>query len=87
MTNTSTSWISKEAERCGGEACVRDLRIPVWAVVNFRRLGASDAEILRAYPSLQPADLDAAFEYAATHSAEINAAIQHNEEGDEGFSE
>ncbi len=57
---TATSWVSKEPGRCGGEACVRETRIPVWGLVNLRRLGATDDELLRAYPSLAPADLEAA---------------------------
>lgn len=81
MPPTTMSWISKASDRCGGEACVRDLRIPVWAVVNYRRLGASDVDILRAYPSLRPADLKAAWEYAAAHGEEIDQAIRRNEEG------
>jgi uncharacterized protein (DUF433 family) len=77
--------ISKQADRCGGDACIRDLRIPVWAVVNYRRLGAADAEILKAYPSLRPSDLAAAFEYAAAHCDEIDSAIRRNEEDEEGI--
>ena len=38
MTPT-TGLISKRPDRCGGDACIRDLRIPVWAVVNYQRLG------------------------------------------------
>jgi uncharacterized protein (DUF433 family) len=79
----TTASVSKSKDRCGGDACVRDLRIPVWALVNYRRLGAPDAEILRAYPSLLPADLDAAWEYAAAHPDEIDKAIRLNEEGEE----
>jgi uncharacterized protein (DUF433 family) len=79
------SWVSKRNDRCGGEACLRDLRIPVWAVINYRRLGASDEDILRAYPSLRPADLEVAWEYAAAHGDEIEQAISRNEEGEEGF--
>jgi uncharacterized protein (DUF433 family) len=85
MASASTSWVSKKRNRCGGDACIRDLRIPVWAVVNYRRLGASDEEVLRAYPSLQPADLEAAWAYAAAHEEEIDEAIRQNEEGDEDF--
>jgi uncharacterized protein (DUF433 family) len=85
VPSSTDSWVSKKNDRCGGQACVRDLRIPVWAVVNYRRLGASDAEILRAYPSLGPADLEAVWEYAAGHPDEIDLAIRRNEEGDEGF--
>lgn len=79
------SKVSKKEDRCGGEACIRDLRIPVWAVVNYRRLGATDEEILRAYPSLQMPDLEAAWEYAAAHEEEIDEAIRRNEEADKGF--
>jgi uncharacterized protein (DUF433 family) len=83
----STSWISKKPDRCGGDACIRDIRIPVWSVVNYRRLGATDEVILEAYPSLTPADLEAAFAYAAAHPEEIDTAIRENEEGEEGLVE
>ena len=55
MTITA-SWISKKPDRCGGDACIRETRIPVWVLVGYRRLGATDADVLRAYPSLTPAD-------------------------------
>jgi uncharacterized protein (DUF433 family) len=84
---TITSWISKKPDRCGGDACVRDTRIPVWVLANYRRLNASDDAILQAYPSLTSLDLEAAWDYAAKHSQEINDAIHENEEGDEGFVE
>jgi len=81
------SWISKEPDRCGGAACIRDSRIPVWVVVNYRRLGGTDAELLRDYPSLTAADLEAAWDYSRANREEIDRAIQENEEGDEGPSE
>jgi uncharacterized protein (DUF433 family) len=84
---TPTSWISKRPNFCGGDACIRDIRIPVWSVVNYRRLGATDEVILEAYPSLTPADLEAAFAYAAAHPEEIDTAIRENEEGEEGLVE
>jgi uncharacterized protein (DUF433 family) len=83
----TASWISKKPDRCGGDACLRDTRITVWGVVNYRRLGSSDADILRAYPGLTPADVKAAWEYAAAHTAEIDEAVLANEEGEEGFVE
>ena len=79
----STSWISKRPDRFGGDACVRDIRLPVWVLVNYRRLGSSDAEILQAYPSLTPADLEAAWEYAVANAAEIDQTIRENEEDEE----
>jgi uncharacterized protein (DUF433 family) len=56
-------------------------------LVIFRRQGATVEEILRAYPSLTVADLEAAWEYAAAHPEEIDPAIRENEEGEQGFVE
>jgi uncharacterized protein (DUF433 family) len=86
MTVT-TSWISKKPDRCGGVACLRDTRITVWGLVAYRRLGMSAGEIIHAVQGLTPADLEAAWEYAAAHPQEIDEAIRMNEEGDEGFVE
>jgi uncharacterized protein (DUF433 family) len=87
QAETRASWISKKAGRCGGDACIRDSRIPVWVLVNYRRLGGSDADLLRDYPSLTPADLEAAWKYAAENVEEISHAIRENEEGEEGMGE
>jgi uncharacterized protein (DUF433 family) len=84
---TTASWISKKPDRCGGDACVRETRIPVWVLVGYRRLGMSDAKILEAYPTLTPADLHAAWDYASANAEEIDRAIRENEEGEEGFVE
>ncbi len=84
---TTTDQISKIPDVCGGDACLRDHRIPVWVLVGYRRLGLSDTALLRAYPTLTVADLEAAWEYAATHAAEIDQAIRDNEQGEEGLVE
>ena len=65
---------------CGGVACVIRTRIPVWAVERFHQLGASDAEILRAYPTLRAEDLVNARAYAHAHREEIEIQIRENEE-------
>jgi uncharacterized protein (DUF433 family) len=85
--SATTRWISKKADRCGGDACVRETRIPVRVLVKYHRLGASDAEILRAYPRLTEADLQAAWSYAAANTEEIDQLIRENEQGEEGFVE
>ncbi len=84
VLTTPASWISKRPNLQGGNACIRDSRIPVWCIVNYRRLGATDEVIFEAYPSLTPADLEAAFAYAAANAEEIETAIRENEEGEEG---
>jgi uncharacterized protein (DUF433 family) len=49
----------------GGRACVRALRIPVSLLVSQVAHGASQEEILKDYPDLEPDDLRQAMEYAA----------------------
>jgi uncharacterized protein (DUF433 family) len=75
----ATSWVSKLPGRCGGEACVRDTRITVWGLAAYRRLGLSDERIREAVTGLTPADLEAAWDYAAKHPEEIDRAIRENE--------
>ena len=72
----TTDRITKTPGVCGGDACIRGHRIPVWVLVGYRRLKKSDADLLRDYPSLTPADLEAAWEYTAAHLDEIDRAIQ-----------
>jgi uncharacterized protein (DUF433 family) len=79
--------ITKTPGVCGGDACIRGHRIPVWVLVNYRRLGGGDAVLLRDYPSLTAADLEAAWEYAGAHAEEIERAIRENEEGEDGLVE
>jgi uncharacterized protein (DUF433 family) len=76
---TTASWISKKPDRCGGDACIRDTRITVWGLVEWRRLGRSDADILRGLPNLTADDLATAWEYAAAHPDEIERALWENE--------
>ena len=82
---TVTDRITKIPDICGGDACIRGHRIPVWVLVGYRKLGLSDPEVLRNYPTLTLDDLQAAWEYAAAHPEEIEQAIRENEEGEEGF--
>jgi uncharacterized protein (DUF433 family) len=76
----STSWVSKQPDRCGGDACVRDTRITVWGLAEWRRLGLPDARILEIVQGLTPADLEAAWEYTDAHPQEIDEAIRLNAE-------
>jgi len=49
----------------GGKACIRGLRVTVGTVVGLLGAGRSREEILKAYPYLQPEDIDQALAYAA----------------------
>jgi len=54
-----------DPEVCHGKACVRGTRIQVSVVLDNLAAGLAPAEILKSYPSLQEADVQAALGYAA----------------------
>ena len=64
---------------CGGEARIVRTRIPVWLLVQARRLGMSEADLLRGYPTLGAEDLANAWAYQRAHPAEIDEQIRANE--------
>src|SRR6516164_3303067 len=35
----AASWVQKTPDVCGGDACIRRTRIPVWLLVRHRQLG------------------------------------------------
>ena len=49
----------------GGRACLRGMRITVSLIVNLVANGMTTAEILDAYPYLEPEDVRQALQYAA----------------------
>ena len=65
---------------CGGAARIVRTRIPVWGLVQARRLGVSDAELLRWYPTLRTENLATAWAYFEAHQEEIEQQIRRNEE-------
>lgn len=64
---------------CGGEPCIVRTRIPVWVLVRARELGASEADILRAYPALRAEDIAEAWAYHRGHKDEIARQISEHE--------
>jgi uncharacterized protein (DUF433 family) len=65
---------------CGGEPCIVRTRIPVWVLVQAKKLGASEADLLRSYPTLRAADLAGAWAYYHAHPDEIERQIRDNED-------
>ena len=64
---------------CGGEPCIVRTRIPVWVLEQARRQGASEADLLRSYPTLLAEDLANAWAYVRSHRDEIDEQIRKNE--------
>lgn len=58
-------YLESKPDVCGGEVCATGTRIPVTVILDSLAEGSSKEEILRSYPSLKPAHIDAALAYAA----------------------
>ena len=50
---------------CTGKPCIRDLRFPVSRVLGLLAAGETKESILKAYPYLEPEDIDEALRYAS----------------------
>ncbi len=72
--------VESTPEVCGGEPRIVRTRIPIWVLVQARRLGTSEAELLRSYPSLRAEDLANAWGYYRSHKEEIDRQVRENEE-------
>lgn len=67
----------------GVDAYIIGTNLPVWALVDFRRLGLSEEEILIGFPYLTITDLHNAWSYAEKAPEEIAKAIDKNNGLDE----
>lgn len=50
---------------CNGKPCIRGLRFPVARLLGLLAAGESHEAILKAYPYLEPGDIEEALRYAA----------------------
>jgi uncharacterized protein (DUF433 family) len=76
----TTSWIQKTPGVCGGDACIRNTRHSVAGLVQWQRLGLSNAHILEHHPDLTEEDLETAWSYYHQHREEIDRTIKDDEE-------
>ncbi len=76
MTN-DFSRITMDPAVMGGKACIRGLRVTVGTIVGLLAARRSRDEILRAYPYLEPEDIDQALAYAAwrVEEREVDLAL------------
>jgi uncharacterized protein (DUF433 family) len=71
--------VSVDPRVCHGKRCIKGTRIMVSILLDYLRAGESREEILRQYPRLKPADIDAALGYAAWLAREEEAHPLHTE--------
>ena len=76
---TTEEPIRKTAGVVGGDACIRNTRIPVWTLVQYKKMGRSEADLVADFQGLTFADLDAAWDYYRRNTAEIEEAIAAEE--------
>jgi uncharacterized protein (DUF433 family) len=59
----------------GGKPCIRGMRVTVGMILGLLASRVSREQILAEYPYLEPADIDAALEYAAWRVEEREEAL------------
>ncbi|MCB9288018.1 MAG: DUF433 domain-containing protein [Lewinellaceae bacterium] len=64
----------------GGAASIVRTRIPVWVLVQAHKMGASEIDLLKAYPHLRAEDLANAWAYYRSHRKEVDELIEANEQ-------
>ena len=71
--------IEKTPGICGGDARIKNTRIPVWGLVRTKELVKNDEKLLEAYPNLTMTDLENAWTYYQNNYREIDDSIAENE--------
>jgi uncharacterized protein (DUF433 family) len=63
-----TQWLSRitlNPNQCGGQPCIRGIRIRVKDILEMLAAGVSQEEMLADYPYLEAEDITAALQFAA----------------------
>jgi uncharacterized protein (DUF433 family) len=69
--------ITVEADKMGGQPCIRGLRIPVASVIAMVADGMTVSEILAEFPDLEREDIAEALRYAAEAVRERELPLRH----------
>ena len=60
----------------GGKPCIRGMRVTVGAIVGLLAAGRTEAEVLKAYPYLEPEDIRQALAWCAWRAQEQEIPIR-----------
>lgn len=60
--------ITMNPRQCGGQPCIRGMRIRVADALNLLTAGLSNEQILTGLPDLEALDIQAALQHAAQHN-------------------
>jgi uncharacterized protein (DUF433 family) len=61
---------------CTGKPCIRGLRFPVARLLGLLAAGETREGVLKAYPYLEPGDIDEALRYAAFLAEDETVALR-----------
>jgi len=67
--------ITFSSDIMGGQACIRDIRVPVSLIVNMIANGASFSDVLENYVYLEEEDVKQALKYASWTTSDQVLAI------------
>ena len=59
----------------GGQACIRDLRVPVSLIVNLIANGATFSDVTMDYPYIEEDDIKQALKYASWTASDMVLAV------------
>jgi uncharacterized protein (DUF433 family) len=59
----------------GGKPCIRGMRVTVGTILGLLASGRTEADVLKAYPYLEPADIQAALAYGAWRTQETELPL------------
>jgi uncharacterized protein (DUF433 family) len=68
--------ITIEPDKCGGRPCIRGYRLRVKDVLDLLAAGSTEVEILAEYDFLEPDDIRACFQYAASQAGQGFVRLQ-----------
>lgn len=80
LGGTPEEAISRTPGVVGGRARIHNTRIPVWSIVEAKKMGLSDERIMSMFPSVSLNDIENALHYYAHHRSEIESDIADQEE-------
>jgi uncharacterized protein (DUF433 family) len=75
--NSNLNRITQSPEVCNGKPTIRGMRITVKTILEYLAAGETTENILKAYPFLEQADIQATLEYASLAS---DTSIYHFKE-------
>jgi uncharacterized protein (DUF433 family) len=75
MARVTLDRITVDPQQCDGKPCIRGLRIPVHLILRLLANRKTPAEVVTAYPELDPADIQQAMGYAAWLASEKTVIV------------